>query len=76
MTTASPWTNSLPPSMPSLPHCSMTSMQSFNNFFINITTQGRVHQDLHAPTMGVTMRAIDNLTLKNMVQTNTSQTYL
>jgi hypothetical protein len=35
----------------------------------NITAQGRVHQDLHAPTMGVTMSAIDNLTLKSMVQT-------
>jgi hypothetical protein len=27
------------------------------------------HQDLHAPTMGVTISAIDNLTLKSMVQT-------
>jgi hypothetical protein len=69
MTTASPWTNSLPPSMPSLPHCLMTSKQSFNNFFINVTTQGHVHQDLPAPTMGVTMSAIGNLTLKSMVQT-------
>jgi hypothetical protein len=43
-------------------------MQSFNNFFIIITTKGHVHQDLHAPTM-VTMSAIGNLTLERMVQT-------
>jgi hypothetical protein len=47
----------------------MMSMQSFDNFFTNVIAQSRVHQDLHAPTMGVTMSAIDNLTLKSMVQT-------
>jgi hypothetical protein len=44
-------------------------MSSFDNFKRHITTQGRVHQDLHAPTMGVTMHASGNLTLKSMVQT-------
>jgi hypothetical protein len=47
----------------------MNAMQSFNNFFIKVTAQGCVHQDLHAPTMGLTMSTIDNLTLKSMVQT-------
>jgi hypothetical protein len=33
----------------------------------NITAQGRIHQDLlPAPTMGVTMSAIDNLILKKL----------
>jgi hypothetical protein len=36
MTTASLWTNSLPPSMPCLTQGSMMSMQSFNNFFTNV----------------------------------------
>jgi hypothetical protein len=36
MTTASPWTNGSPPSMPRLTQGLMMSMQSFNNFFINV----------------------------------------
>jgi hypothetical protein len=55
----------------------MLSTTSFNNsnrpsttFHANINAQGHVHQDhLPAPTMWVTMSAIDNLTLKSMVQT-------
>jgi hypothetical protein len=70
MTTTSPWTNNLPPSMPCLSQGSMTSKQSFNNFFIKVIARSRDHQDLHAPNMGVNMSAIDNLTLKSMVQTN------
>jgi hypothetical protein len=45
-------------------------MACFNNFFINIITQSHVHQDrLHAPTLWMTMRAINNhvLNLKIMV---------
>jgi hypothetical protein len=61
---ASPWTKSPPPSMPILMQGSMTSMQSLNNFFNNVIAQSRVHQDLHAPTMGVNMSAIDNINLK------------
>jgi hypothetical protein len=67
MTTASPWTNSPPPSMPSLTQGSMMSTQSFNNFFIKVTARSHDHQDLHAPNMGVHMSAIDTLTLKSMV---------
>jgi hypothetical protein len=45
---------------------SMTSTQSFNNFFNNVTARSRDHQDLHAPNMGVNMSAIDNLILKKL----------
>jgi hypothetical protein len=48
---------------------SPTSTQRSNNFFNNVIAQGHSHQDFHAPTMWVTMSAIDNLNLKSMVQT-------
>jgi hypothetical protein len=60
---------STPSSTPSLTQGSMVSKQSFNNFFTNVIAQSCDHQDLHAPTMGVTMSAMDKLTLKSMVQT-------
>jgi hypothetical protein len=48
----------------------MTYKTRFNNFFINVIAQGHIHQDrLPAPTMWMTMRAINNhvLNLKSMV---------
>jgi hypothetical protein len=81
-TTASPSTNEME-NLKTLGYKSSTqsatlSTTSFNNSSrpsitsrANINVQGHVHQDhLPAPTMWVTMSAIDNLTLKRMVQTN------
>jgi hypothetical protein len=77
----SSWTKSTPPSKPSIPqgwrnHTQCSPQQWSNSYRLStilsatITTQGHVHQHLlPAPTMGVTMSAIDNLTLKSMVQT-------
>jgi hypothetical protein len=80
-TTASPSTNGME-NLKILGYKSSTpratlSTTSFNNSNrssthsrANINAQGHVHQDhLPAPTMWVTMSAIDNLTLKSMVQT-------
>jgi hypothetical protein len=58
--------------------CKQSSPQQWRNscrfstiLSATITTQGHVHQDLlPAPTMGVTMSAINNLTLKSIMQTN------
>jgi hypothetical protein len=50
--------------------CFNNSSRPLTTSRTNINAQGQVHQDhLPAPAVWVTMSAIDNLTLKSMVQT-------